>query len=133
MSRENVEVVRRIARAFNEGDVDAIVAELDPAVEWQEQPIPGVDPVYHGHEGVRRSAEAIMGQELGALQAHVEGFTEAGDAVIASTRISGAGQSSGVEVQMHVQIVLTFREGKVARRQVFQTRQQALEAVGLRE
>jgi ketosteroid isomerase-like protein len=133
MSRENVEVVRRIARAFNEGDVDAIVAELDPAVEWQEQPIPGVDPVYHGHEGVRRWAEAIMGQELGALQAHVEGFTEAGDAVIASTRISGAGQSSGVEVQMHVQIVLTFREGKVARRQVFQTRQQALEAVGLRE
>ena len=53
--------------------------------------------------------------------------------MIASTRIWGAGQSSGVEVQMHVQLVVTFREGKVARRQVFQTRQQALEAVGLRE
>ena len=126
-------MVRRIERAFNKGDVDAIVAELDPAVEWEEQPIPGIDPVYHGHEGVRRWAEAIMGQELRALQAHVEGFTEAGDAVIASTRIWGAGQSSGVEVQMHVQLVVTFREGKVARRQVFQTRQQALEAVGLRE
>jgi ketosteroid isomerase-like protein len=133
MSQENVEVVRRIERAFNKGDVDAIVAELDPAVEWEEQPIPGIDPVYYGHEGVRRWAEAIMGQELRALQAHVEGFTEAGDAVIASTRIWGAGQSSGVEVQMHVQLVVTFREGKVARRQVFQTRQQALEAVGLRE
>jgi ketosteroid isomerase-like protein len=133
MSQGNLEVVRRIARAFNEGDVDAIVAELDPAVEWEEQPIPGVDPVYHGHEGVRRWAEAVMGPELGALQAHVEGFTEVGDAVIASTRISGAGQSSGVEVQMYVQIVVTFREGKVARRQVFQTRQQALEAVALRE
>jgi hypothetical protein len=32
-------VVRRIARAFNKGDVDAIVAELDPNVEWEEQPI----------------------------------------------------------------------------------------------
>ena len=61
MSQENIEVVRRIARAFNKGDVDAIVAELDPAVEWEEQPIPGIDPVYHGHEGVRRWAEAIMG------------------------------------------------------------------------
>jgi hypothetical protein len=39
MSQENVEVVRRIARAFNKGDVDAIVAELDPNVEWEEQPI----------------------------------------------------------------------------------------------
>ena len=133
MSQENVEVIRRIERAFNKGDVDAIVAELDPAVEWEEQPLPGIDPVYHGHEGVRRWAETVMGQELGALQAHVEGFTDAGDAVIASTRISGAGQSSGVEVQMHVQIVVTFREGKVARWQVCQTRQQALEAVGLRE
>jgi ketosteroid isomerase-like protein len=130
MSQENVEVVRRIARAFNKGDVDAIVAELDPNVEWEEQPIPGIDPVYHGHEGVRRWAE---GQELGALQVHVEGFTDAGDAVIASTRISGAGQSSEVEVQMHVQIVVTFREGKVARRQVCQTRQQAVAAVGRRE
>jgi len=133
MSQQNVEVVRRIERAFNEGDIDALVAELDPAVEWEEQPIPGIDPIYHGHEGVRRWAEAIMGQELGALQAHVEGFTDAGDAVIASTRISGAGQSSGVEVQMHVQLVVSFREGKVARRQVFQRREEALEAVGLRE
>ena len=113
MSQENVEVVRRIERAFNKGDVDAIVAELDPAVEWEEQPIPGIDPVYYGHEGVRRWAEAIMGQELRALQAHVEGFTEAGDAVIASTRIWGAGQSSGVEVQMHVQLVVTVKSRDV--------------------
>ena len=133
MSQQNVEVVRRIERAFNKGDIDALVAELHPAVEWEEQPIPGIDPIYHGHEGVRRWAEAIMGQELGTLQAHVEGFTDAGDAVIASTRISGAGQSSGVEVQMQVQLVVTFREGKVARRQVFQRREEALEAVGLRE
>jgi ketosteroid isomerase-like protein len=130
---QNIEVVRRIERAFNKGDIDALVAELHPAVEWEEQPIPGIDPIYHGHEGVRRWAKAIMGQELGALQAHVDGFTDVGDAVIASTRISGAGQSSGVEVQMHVQLVVTFREGTVARRQVFQRREEALEAVGLRE
>jgi ketosteroid isomerase-like protein len=62
MLQEKVEAMRRFARAFNEGDVDAMVAELDPNVEWEEQPIPGVDPVYHGHEGFRRWAEAIMGR-----------------------------------------------------------------------
>jgi ketosteroid isomerase-like protein len=88
MSQERVEAVRRFARAFNEGDVDAMVAELDPNVEWEEQPIPGLDPVYHGHEGVRRWAQAIM-QELASLQVHIEGFSEAGDAVIVSTRVRG--------------------------------------------
>jgi len=133
MSQEHVEVVRRIARAFNEGDVDAMVAELDPNVEWEEQPIPGVDPVYQGHEGVRRWAEAVMGPELGSLQVHVEGFSEAGDAVIVATHVRGEGRSSGIEVDMHVHLVVTFREDKVARRQVFQRREEALEAVGLRE
>ena len=132
MSQERVEAVRRFARAFNEGDVDAMVAELDPNVEWEEQPIPGLDPVYHGHEGVRRWAQAIM-QELASLQVHIEGFSEAGDAVIVSTRVRGEGRSSGVEVQMHVYQVVTFRGDKGARRQVFRTRQEALEAVRPRE
>ena len=48
MSQEKVEAVRRLARAFNEGDVDAIVGECDPNVEWEEQPIPGVAPVTTG-------------------------------------------------------------------------------------
>lgn len=30
MSRQNVDVVRRMLRAFNDGDVEAIVAECDP-------------------------------------------------------------------------------------------------------
>jgi hypothetical protein len=30
MSRENVEVVRRIERAFNEGDIEAILAQVHP-------------------------------------------------------------------------------------------------------
>src|SRR5215207_8374499 len=131
MSQENMEVVRRIARAFNDGDIDALVAELAPTVEWEEQPIPGIDPVYRGHEGVRRWAEAVMGQELGSLQVRIERLSEAGGAVIASIRILGEGRSSGVEVDMHVHLVVTFEEGLVVRRQVFQRREEALEAVNV--
>jgi hypothetical protein len=63
MSQENVEVVRRLVRTMKERDVEALVAELDPAVEWEEQLIPGVERVYRGHEGVRRWAELIAGEE----------------------------------------------------------------------
>ena len=131
MSQEKV--VRRLAQAFNQGDVDAIIAGLHPAVAWEEQPIPGVDSVYRGHEGVRRWAEAVFGPELRSLQVDVEGFSEAGDAVIASARLRGEGESSGVAVQMYVHLVFTFREGQVVRRQVFRSREQALEAAGLPE
>ena len=133
MSRENVEVVRRLLRAFNDGDVEALVAECDPAVEWEEQSIPGVDPVFRGHEGVRRWAQLIMGQELGSLTGRIERLEEADDAVIASLSVEGEGTSSGVRVQMLVHLVFTFRVGKLVRRQVFQTFGQALEAVGLQE
>jgi ketosteroid isomerase-like protein len=83
MSRENVECVRRLLRAFNDGDPEALVAECDPAVEWEEQSIPGIEPVFRGREGVRRSAELLMGRELGSLQGRIERMEEAEDTVIA--------------------------------------------------
>jgi ketosteroid isomerase-like protein len=134
MSQENVEVVRRMLRAFNDGDVEAIVAECDPAVEWEEQSIPGVEPLYRGHEGVRRWwAAAILQEDLGSIEGRLEDVREADDTVIASVRFEGEGRSSGARVQMHVHLVLTFRDGKAVRRQVFMTRAEALEAVGLSE
>ena len=136
MSRENVECVRRLLRAFNDGDIEALVAECDPSVEWEEQSIPGVDPLYRGHEGVRRWwAAAILaaGEELGSIEGRLEGVKDADDTVIASVRFEGEGRISGVRVPMHVHIVGTFRDGKIVRRQVFLTLAEALAAAGLRE
>jgi hypothetical protein len=44
MSRENVECVRRLLRAFNDGDVEALVAECDPALNGRSSPYPGSTP-----------------------------------------------------------------------------------------
>jgi ketosteroid isomerase-like protein len=135
MSQENVDVFRRVLQAFNDGDIEALVAECDPSVEWEEQPIPGVDPLYRGHEGVRRWAATIRGMEteMGSLEGRIERVKETDDTVIASLCFEGEGASSGVRVPMHVHLVGTFRGGKVVRRQVFLTLAEALEAVGLSE
>jgi ketosteroid isomerase-like protein len=135
MAQKNVDLARRLLQAFNDGDIEAIVAECDPAVEWEEQSIPGVEPVYHGHDGVRQWAAAVLGvrEELGPLEGRLEGVEEFDDTVIASVRFEGVGRSSGVRVPMHVHIVGTVRDGKVVRRQVFLTLVEALEAAGLRE
>jgi ketosteroid isomerase-like protein len=135
MSQVNIDAVLRTLQAFNDGDVEAIVAECDPAVEWEEQSIPGVEPIFHGHDGVRRWAAAVLAvrEELGPLQGHLEGVEDSDDTVIASVRFLGQGRSSGVRVPMHVHMVGTFRDGMVVRRQVFVTRAEALEAAGMAE
>ena len=135
MGQENMDMVGRLLQAFNDGDTEAIVAECDPAVEWEEQSIPGVEALYLGHDGVRRWAAAILGvrEELGPLEGRLEGLKEADDMVIASVRLEGVGRSSGVRVPMHVHMVGTLRDRKLVRRQVFLTLAEALEAVGLSE
>jgi ketosteroid isomerase-like protein len=74
-----------------------------------------------------------VGEELGSIEGRLEGVKETDDAVIASVRFEGQGRSSGVRVPMQVHIVVTFRTGKVVRRQVFLTLAEALEGVGRRE
>jgi hypothetical protein len=59
MSQENVEIVRRGWEARMRGDVDAVFAVFDPAVEWDTTKYEGwpEDSVYRGHDGVRKFLE----------------------------------------------------------------------------
>ena len=58
MSRENVEVVRRVFEASARQDAEAVLALYDPHVEWDaSRTQPGLGEfadVGHGHEGRRR-------------------------------------------------------------------------------
>ncbi len=48
-------------------------------------------------------------------------------------RLIGKGRHSGIEVEMCVIDVLTFRDAKVTRHRLYADRAEALEAVGLQE
>jgi ketosteroid isomerase-like protein len=72
MSQENVDVGRRMLQAFNDGDIEAIVADCDPAVEWEEQSIPGVEPPYWSEPSgtaklVRRQVFLTLAEALEAV------------------------------------------------------------------
>jgi ketosteroid isomerase-like protein len=58
---------------------------------------------------------------------------DAGGDVVAVTRHYGTGRLSGVAVEALVAYVFTVEAGKLVRLRIFNTRAQALEAVGLRE
>jgi|SRR6478672_2126090 len=134
MSQENVEVVRDTAAAFNRGDLDA----------WAERWADDVD--YRAIEGAPDDHGPIRGKE--AMRAYIEDWLDtfdefrsepvelidAGeDQVVVVTRISGRAKLSGVETDLTFAAVYKFREGKVVRGREYLTREEALEAAGLRE
>ena len=91
----------------------------------------GIDPIYHGHEGVRqfwRDGLSVSGE----VDLELEELIDAGDQVVAVTREHGVGRASGVPVASIAVSVWTFAGGKVIQMRVFDDRQQALEAAGLK-
>jgi ketosteroid isomerase-like protein len=57
MSKENVEAFKRGLEAGNRGDVDALLDELHPKIEWHSALhtlMGGQRTVFRGHDGVRR-------------------------------------------------------------------------------
>jgi ketosteroid isomerase-like protein len=134
MSQENVELALRTLDAFNRQDFDAFVALLSPDVVWEENPeLPGLREVYRGRAEVREWMVAVL-EVVENLHIEVEEVTELGDdRVFTETVLTARGKGSGVPVELRFWMVLWFAESKITRRQVSWTRDQALEAAGLRE
>jgi ketosteroid isomerase-like protein len=134
MSQENVELALRALDAFDRRDVDAFVAHLSPDVVFEENPeLPGLRAVYHGRAEVREWMAAVL-EVLEGLEVEVAEIRELGDdRVFSETVMAARGRGSGVPVELRFWMVLWFAEGKITRRQVSWTRDEALEAAGLSE
>jgi ketosteroid isomerase-like protein len=87
--------------------------------------------VYNGHEGVRQYWRESL-SVFGEIDFDVEELIDAGDQVLAVIREREVGRASGVPVETTHLVVWTFADSKVIQMQVFDDRQQALEAAGLR-
>jgi ketosteroid isomerase-like protein len=133
MSQENVEVVRRAYKAFNRGDLEAMFADAAPEFEYVATgAIPGAGGVYRGPEMFRQ----FLGQWWGEFdepRVEVHELIEARDQVLAFLTFRGHGKQSGVETNWSLWQLWTVRDGEVVRGQGFTSREEALEAVGLRE
>ena len=62
-----------------------------------------------------------------------EEFIEAGERVIAVLRVHAKGRHSGIDVEQLNAAVWTLRDGKCVRLDYYDSRDQALQAAGLRD
>ncbi len=134
MSQQNFALVRRFEDAFTRRDLDAALScvHADFEFDWSNSMGPFVG-TYRGHEGLRRFwSELLEVWEEFSPQAeeHVECSN---DTLITLDVVRGRGKGSGIDMEAHGAMLWTLREGKISRVKMFQTRDDALEAVRLLE
>ena len=132
MSEENLQVVRAVFDAFSRGDTPALLKLHDPRVVFT--PIPDAPDVqsFHGHEGLVQGI-AQSTEIWDDFSIELREMRDFDDHVLASLRWCGRGPSSGIEVEVDICGLVTFRESKIVRWLLFPSEQQALEAAGLSE
>jgi ketosteroid isomerase-like protein len=132
MPQENVKAVARLVEAWNEVDVEAMLALFDPECEVifpPEVPEPGP---FHGHSELREWAEGFL-EAWESHHAEVVELIEADDSLVAMLHQIGRGSGSRIEMDETDAHVFTFRGGRITRWRNFNERHEALEAAGLRE
>jgi ketosteroid isomerase-like protein len=133
VSRENVDIVRAMYEAANAGDtLDANFEVLAPDVEFHVSgAFPDLNPVYRGHDGVRRLNEALS-EPWVTLSLVPEKFIDAGSRVLVLSRFHARGRD-GMDVRRDLANLWTLRDGQIVRMDAFADHESAIEAVGLSE
>ena len=133
---QNVEVVRRVIEANRSDDIEAgieaILALSDPSCELRSAVYAVEGATYRGHDGIRRyfSDMADAWQEW---RNEADEILEIGpDAVLVNIHFRAVGHS-GTAVEARNALVFVLSEGKCLSMHSYATREEALEAVGLRE
>ncbi|MFI5121598.1 MAG: nuclear transport factor 2 family protein [Vicinamibacteria bacterium] len=135
MSQENVEIVRRVADAYNRREVGAMLDELHPEIEWYpwlQVQLGGEATVYRGHQGVREGIRD--GDEaFSEIQAQPSEVRDLGERVVAIGRLRARGKESGALTESAIAWIVEFKSGKVIRVREYLEPKEALEAAGLSE
>lgn len=95
MSTENLKTVRHAIEAFNRREVP--LEQLDPQVEWVEDPRYPDAQTYHGHAGVERSL-AKWWEAWASVTMKEEGSEDDGDRVAMWGHIGARGRDPEVTV-----------------------------------
>ena len=104
MSQENVEAFKRATAALNRSDIDAVLMEVDPAVEWHmamQEVIGGEEAVYRGHAGVRDYIRD-MDEAFADAELDYTDVRDLGDRILATGVMRARGRSSGAVIESPV-------------------------------
>jgi uncharacterized protein len=131
VASERIDVVSEGYDGWNRRDFDAMVRRLAPDVVWRTAGVfPGLKPVYHGHDGVRRFWDAMQ-EAWELIEIRPDSFVEYHDKILAEIHFHAKGRESGAEVKMDWLHVFTFEDDAVVEVAGYQSTEEALAQEGM--
>ena len=133
MSREDHEVITRMYRAWNSGDVDALRDVFDAEVEVR----PALSTflastVYCGHDGVAAWYAEVY-EPWAEMTAEPQRFVDAGERTVVVVGLHARVPGGEVDLEGEIAHVVTVRDGKIVKLDGYDQPEAALSAVGLSE
>jgi ketosteroid isomerase-like protein len=134
MSQENVELVRRSFEAFAQGGLDAMSDFWADDIDYRavEGALDDRGPM-HGKDAVRAHFQDWLDTFDDLRAEPLELIDAADEQVVTVLRFGGRAKLSGVETDLTFAVAYTIRDGKIVRGREYWTKDEALEAAGLRE
>jgi uncharacterized protein len=132
MSQENVEFLRERYRQLNEGGFAAVADFVAP--EFTMDSPQGVESSQaHDKAGLQKWFEKMDEVWETLVFDPIEISALDAERVIAVVHTSGRAKGSGIEIDQELTHLWSLRDGKAVRFETYSTKQEALEAAGLRE
>jgi uncharacterized protein len=130
MSQREIDLIRAGFDAVNRGDTEAVLALLDPAIEWEPDQRTPFAGTHRGREAVRELMQNLLAP-FDQMRMEPEQFFEIDDKVVVFVRQVAKPKGSEMEMVARIGYLWTIRDGKAIRCQVFGRREEALEAAGI--
>ena len=113
MNQSNKTVIQNIYDAFNRGDLDAVLANVEPNAEWIDHG-PSSVPYFGNFTGRITDFFQAIGQSVTNGHVTVNRYMEAGDSVITEARWTATVKDTGARIDAPMAHVFTLRDGKVS-------------------
>jgi ketosteroid isomerase-like protein len=125
MSDENVARFREWTEAVNRRDADWMVEHASSDVVWEPRRA-GTEGAFHGHEGLRAFIKDTE-ESFELFEGIVTEIRAIGDGVLGVGTIRIKGRGSGIETEIPVAGIFTFRDGLLVHFKDYGDRERALE------
>src|SRR5258708_32876574 len=131
MSQANVDLLKALYAAFASGDIPAVLAALDPRIEWNEAEnfIYADRNPYIGPQAVLEGVIMRLGTEWTGFSAIPEEFLDAGDTAVVRGRYRAAYNATGRSIDAQYVHVFRVANGKIVRFQQYCDTAQVRDAV----
>jgi ketosteroid isomerase-like protein len=129
-----VELVRRFEKSWASRDLDAALdcVHDDLEFDWSDSMGPFVG-TYRGRDGLTRFWTEML-EAWEHFSPEIQEVFDCGpQRLITLDVVRARGKGSGIDMEARGAMLWTVREGKIVRVKMFQSKEEALEAVGLSE